>query len=88
MDRSRVIEKQSKCVICGSMENLEVHHVVPGLPVVVVLCRRCHKGVTSLQKCYYPIYANIVKPWLLDRALVSSTKKVCKITPELKELLR
>jgi len=59
----RVLERDKKCLLCGSEKNLEVHHkdnrgakckVSPNhsLDNLVVLCRNCHRKITAVEWYY------------------------------------
>lgn len=43
--REQVIERDGRCLSCGSVDDLLVHHRRPGINLLrwlVTLCRRCH----------------------------------------------
>jgi len=76
--RRVVIERDGRCVICGSLKELEVHHIEgvltpDGLQRInhydnlAALCRRCHRAVTFLE-LYHPILnVKAVIPFLRSR---------------------
>ena len=77
--RRRLIEENA-CCICGSRENLEIHHL-DKFPTgdgmrVNVLCKHCHKAVTKLEIWYWEVYHNVVKPYLAERAIVLDVEKL------------
>ena len=52
--RKRILERDKVCQICGSSENLEVHHIKPFSEYSelrtddnngIVLCRKCHRNL-------------------------------------------
>lgn len=71
--RQQLITEDSFCKICGSKENLELHHMIP-LAIggdndnrnIIILCCNCHKTIT-----YY------------DNSIISKIKRVVKKTGEI-----
>lgn len=52
--KNKVYDKISKCYICGSKENLTIHHIQPknlypeekyNVNNVILLCDKCHKRI-------------------------------------------
>lgn len=76
--RRVVLERDGRCVICGSTKELEVHHIEGILAPeklqrinyynnLAALCRRCHRAVTFLE-LYHPILnVKAVIPFLRGR---------------------
>lgn len=56
--RKVILNKQKECQICGSSENLEIHHIIQpksdrdlffDINNLIVLCSSCHKKITAIQ---------------------------------------
>jgi len=57
--KKHLFEVYTRCQICGSTKNLEVHHIVKpkgdeslflDLNNLLVVCKKCHKRLTNIQK--------------------------------------
>lgn len=70
--RRRLLDERGECALCGSGEDLEVHHVAPAIDarIVCLLCRRCHREVTRMQFHSPAAYESVILPALLAAALV------------------
>ena len=54
LEKQGVFGKSGRCLICGSRENLEKHHLNPINPFSVIrLCRKCHRGLHSHFNPYF-----------------------------------
>jgi 5-methylcytosine-specific restriction protein A len=54
--RAKLLEEQSSCFKCGSIDNLHVHHIIPprgdkelffDTNNLVVICSKCHRIITN-----------------------------------------
>ena len=54
LERKGVLGIPGSCLLCGSRENLEKHHLNPINPFSVIrLCRKCHRGLHSHFSPYF-----------------------------------
>ena len=57
--REQVLERDGRCLACGSLDNLLVHHRRPGVNLLrwlATLCRACH---TRLHATWRPRYGRL-----------------------------
>lgn len=83
--RREALERRSKCWICSSDENLQVHHLTyerlghEYLEQLETLCDTCHRGVHRLMR-QHPELTYLIATYVFKRVEVrgESFKKACR----------
>ena len=76
----RRLKQKYPCCICGTNEDLEIHHLDKfpknGIIRLNVVCKRHHRAITYLETWFPDFYLKVVVPYLEKKSISVSLNEI------------